>query len=200
MHTQSPAGVSASRQILHYVRARAWCEWEDFDLWPDRVRAELERDDGAVWPPFLLLAMPGIDAATQRACATRWLKVRLAAFDAQGGSGVLAVEGPAVPRPEGPLKIGYLSGDFHQHATALLMVEMLEAHSAAQVELYAYSHGKNDGKGMRERLVAAFHRFRDIGGLTDLEAADVIRADGVDILVDLKGYTEGSRTMLLAHR
>ena len=200
MHTQSPAGVSASRQILHYVRARAWCEWEDFDLWPDRVRAELEREDGAVWPPFLLLAMPGIDAATQRACATRWLKARLAAFDAQGGSGVLAVEGPAVPRPEGPLKIGYLSGDFHQHATALLMVEMLEAHSAAQVELYAYSHGKNDGKGMRERLVAAFHRFRDIGGLTDLEAADVIRADGVDILVDLKGYTEGSRTMLLAHR
>jgi len=70
MHTQSPVGVSASRQILHYVRARAWCEWEDFDLWPDRVRAELEREDGAVWPPFLLLAMPGMNTSA-RSCRNR---------------------------------------------------------------------------------------------------------------------------------
>lgn len=200
MPTESPESVSASRQIRHYVRARAWCEWEDFDLWPDRVRADLADEDGAVWPPFLLLAMPGIDAATQRACATRWLKARLESFHAEGGSRELAADVPGVSRPPGPLRIGYLSGDFHQHATALLMVEMLEAHSAEHVELYAYSHGANDGKGMRERLVLAFHRFRDIGGLSDVEAAELIRADGVDILVDLKGYTEGSRTMLLAHR
>jgi hypothetical protein len=37
-----------------------------------------------VWPPFLLLAMPGIDAATQRGCATRWLEARLARFQAEG--------------------------------------------------------------------------------------------------------------------
>ena len=200
MHTESRADVSASRQILHYVRRRAWCEWDDFDLWPDRVRADLARADGPVWPPFLLLAMPGIDAATQRSCATRWLEVRLARFQAEGGRGQVEQGAAVLPRPAGPLKIGYLSGDFHQHATALLMVEMLEAHRAGHVELYAYSHGKNDGKGMRERLVAAFHCFNDIAGLSDLEAAALIRGDGVDILVDLKGYTEGSRTMLLAHR
>ncbi len=207
MHTEPPPGLSASRQIRHYTRARAWCEWEGFDQWPGRVRADLAQADGPAWPPFLLLAMPGVDAATQQACANRWLTARLQALHAastigqrseQGGLHGLC--GPQRPRPPGPLKVGYLSGDFQQHATALLMVEMLEAHSAERVELYAYSHGEDDGLGMRERLMAAFHRFRDIRALNDHEAAEAISADAIDILIDLKGYTAGSRTMLLAHR
>lgn len=199
MTTAPPEALSTSRQIRHYVRARAWCEWDDFDLWPARVRADVAHEDAALWPPFVLLSMPDIDAATQRACAQRWMAPRLVAL----------AEAPAPPPPvlpaldappDRPLKLGYLSGDFHQHATALLMVEMLEAHSPRQVELYAYSHGDDDGKGMRPRLVAAFHRFHDIRALNDADAAALIRADGIDILVDLKGYTAGSRTLLLAHR
>jgi predicted O-linked N-acetylglucosamine transferase (SPINDLY family) len=203
MTTTSIPGLSTSRQIRHYVRARAWCEWDDFNQWPDRVRADLAHDGAALWPPFVLLSMPGIDAATQLICAQRWMGPRLAALGAAAAAAALKAESPCLADaglPARPLKLGYLSGDFQQHATALLMVEMLEAHSHQDIELYAYSHGHDDGLGMRARLVAAFHRFHDIRALSDADAAALIRADGIDILVDLKGYTAGSRTLLLAHR
>jgi len=157
----------------------------------------------AAWPPFLLLAMPGIDAARQRTCAAQWLSARVA--ELQSGASATALSpgnppGPAARERHGRLRVGYLSGDFQQHATAMLMVEMLEAHDHRSVELFAYSHAADDGKGMRQRLMATFDTFRDIQALDDRQAADRVRADAIDILVDLKGYTLGSRTLLLAHR
>jgi predicted O-linked N-acetylglucosamine transferase (SPINDLY family) len=73
--------------------------------------------------------------------------------------------------PAGRLRLGNLSCDFHQHATALLMVEMLEAHDRHRFELYAYSHGADDGLGMRQRLQARFDHFSDIPALAELQAA-----------------------------
>lgn len=193
--------ASGSRHIQHYARTRAWCEWADFHTWPDRVRADMADPAADAWPPFLLLAMPGIDAAAQRDCAARWLSGRLAALHATDDALPPVMRLP----PRGPpgqtrLRVGYLSGDFQQHATAMLMVEMLEAHDPRRVELYAYSHAKDDGKGMRQRLMALFDVFRDIQALDDRQAAQQMRNDAIDILVDLKGYTLGSRTLLLAHR
>lgn len=203
MDTPSAASASVSRQIRHYARARAWCEWSDFHRWSERVQADMADPAGAAWPPFLLLAMPGIDAATQRVCATRWLATRLAALHATPAAEAMPRLPPTGP-PAGPgrtrLRVGYLSGDFQEHATAMLMVEMLEAHNRDLVELYAYSHAQDDGKGMRQRLMPLFDGFRDIQALDDRQAAQQVRDDAIDILVDLKGYTQGSRTLLLAHR
>ena len=96
--------------------------------------------------------------------------------------------------------MGYLSNDFHQHATALLVVEMLEAHDRERFELHAYSYGADDGQGMRQRLQACFDGFTDITAMDDLSAARAIHADGIQILVDLKGYTAATRTALLTYR
>jgi len=218
MPHQAAFVATSARQIRQYARSRAWCEWEDFDQWPARIRADLAALEGGhegagegvgdggvgVWPPFLLLALPGIDADLQRTCAERWLCDKMAGALARGEAEGLFDHGDragaGAPPVVGPLRVGYLSGDFQQHATALLMVEMLEAHNAGRIELHAYSHGDDDGLGMRQRLVAAFHSFRDIRALSDAEASALIHADGIDILVDLKGYTAGSRTMLLASR
>ncbi|WP_088284528.1 UDP-N-acetylglucosamine-peptide N-acetylglucosaminyltransferase [Ideonella sp. A 288] len=200
--------------MKHYARSRAWCEWENFDTWRPRALAALADPDAAATPPFHLLSLPGITAAEQRRCAERWMAARLRAN--QGDRDRLAAEfagqhhGPGADRPtehgtagdSAPrrLRLGYLSGDLQQHATAWLMVEMLEAHDHARFELHAYSHGADVGGGMRQRLAAAFDGFHDIAALDDTAAARAIHADGIDILVDLKGYTAGSRTSLLTYR
>ena len=189
--------------MKHYARSRAWCEWQDFDTWQPQALAALADPDVAALSPFQLLSLPGITAAHQRAFATRWMADRLHASAADRALLAAEFAAPARPgdtAPRGRIRIGYLSNDFHQHATALLMVEMLEAHDRSRFELDAYSHGADDGRGMRQRVSKPFARFNDISALSDMQAARAIHADGIDILVDLKGYTAGTRTALLTYR
>jgi predicted O-linked N-acetylglucosamine transferase (SPINDLY family) len=96
------------------------------------------------------------------------------------------------------LKIGYLSADFRLHPLAFLITELIENHDKSQFETHAYSYGVDDKTPARKRLVAAFDHFHDIRLLNDVEAASKIYADKIDILVDLTGYTQSSRTSLVA--
>src|SRR5205807_10489122 len=98
------------------------------------------------------------------------------------------------------IRLGYLSGDFHQHATAQLMAELFERHDRDRFEVLAFSYGLDDNSPMRARLVSAFDRFVDIRALSHREAARTIHADKVDILVDLKGYTHRARPAISACR
>jgi predicted O-linked N-acetylglucosamine transferase (SPINDLY family) len=98
------------------------------------------------------------------------------------------------------IKVGYVSSDFHNHATSLLMAQMLECHDRGAFEIVLYDHGRDDGSGTRSRVLAAAERRVDIRCLGDDAAARRIREDKIDILVDLKGYTRGARPGLFARR
>jgi predicted O-linked N-acetylglucosamine transferase (SPINDLY family) len=196
--TTPPPRAPAAASMKHYARSRAWCEWQDFDSWQPHALQALADPGVAALSPFQLLSLPGISAAHQREAAERWMAERLHASTADRA--LLAAEFAITAAPSDKLRIGYLSSDFHQHATALLMVEMLEAHDRARFELHAYSYGADDGHGMRQRVQASFDHFHDIGALGELAAARAIHADGIHILVDLKGYTAGTRTALLTYR
>jgi predicted O-linked N-acetylglucosamine transferase (SPINDLY family) len=181
-----------------FIRTRQMCEWDNFDRRLAFVRARLAAPDGPPLSPFLLLSEPGVSEKEQRACSELWMRRRLA--DAAEGREQLAFDLSRDRRVGGRIRLGYLSNDFQDHATALLMVEMLEAHDRAQFELHAYSYGVDDGKPMRDRLIRAFDHFTDISALSDMEAAQAIHDDGVDILIDLKGFTRDTRTSILAFR
>lgn len=109
---------------------------------------------------------------------------------------------PALPRrPLGErLRVGFLSSDFHMHATAVLMAEVFETLDRSRFEVSLYSHGPEDGSEMRQRLRRAAEHFVQVETLSDLEVAQKIRADGIDLLVDLKGHTRDSRLPVLAYR
>jgi len=98
------------------------------------------------------------------------------------------------------IRVGFLSSDFFNHATALLLVEVLEQFDRKRFELSGYCFSPDDGSDMRRRIVASFDRYIQIGTLSDKSAAQVIRDDGIDILVDLKGYTRDSRPQIMAFR
>ena len=78
--------------------------------------------------------------------------------------------------------------------------ELFERHDKSCFEIVAYSHGADDCGELSARLRAAFDDCGDIRAMTDTEAARRITADGIDILVELKGYTKGARTGIAARK
>ena len=96
--------------------------------------------------------------------------------------------------------MGYLSYNFYEHAVARLIAQLIERHDRDQFEIVAYAYGPDDGSVMRKRLVAAFDRFVDVPDLPPAEVAARIRADGIDILVDLMGYVQFAKPEIVTQR
>jgi len=184
------------RALLSYF-AREACHWAG----AERGLAELERtlhelpDDAVVaTAPFAHVTLQ--DDPADQLKAARMLARHLA-----------AQARPFAPRrsdwrPDGGrrLRVGYLSSDFHEHATCILMAEMLEHHDRERFEVSLYSHGRDDQSAMRRRIEAACEHFVDLRGQSDGDIARRIRDDGCDLLIDLKGYTRDHRVGVLAWR
>ena len=103
-------------------------------------------------------------------------------------------------RRPGKIRVGYVSGEFREQATAYLTVGMYEHHDREQFEIVGFDNGGSDGSAVRKRLDAAFGKFRDISRLADRDAAALIRAEDIDILVNLNGYFGQGRTGIFALR
>ncbi|MDB5733328.1 MAG: domain protein component of TonB system, partial [Variovorax sp.] len=99
------------------------------------------------------------------------------------------------------LRIGYLSSDLREHAVGFALSEVLELHDKKQVEIFAYYCGETRPTDPVEaRIRAAVDVWRDIAALGDAQAAALIAADALDILIDVNGYTKHARTKVVAHR
>ncbi|MFC5069769.1 tetratricopeptide repeat protein [Flaviflagellibacter deserti] len=144
--------------------------------------------------PFIVLTMDSTPAQ-QLHYANRWA-------NALGAEGAARLWTPATARARDNdrIRIGYLSNDYQKHATAFLIAELLERHDRDRFEVIGYSYSPDDGSDIRRRLTSAFDRFVDIRETPDAVAARQIHADGVDILIDLKGYTLGGRNQILMWR
>ncbi len=93
------------------------------------------------------------------------------------------------------LRIGYVSPDFKQHAVAHFIEPVLANHQKDGFEIFCYSNNPIVDATTRH-LQSLVPHWRDITGMTDDDAAKKIRDDGIDILVDLAGYTNLNRLMI----
>jgi protein O-GlcNAc transferase len=97
------------------------------------------------------------------------------------------------------LRIGYVSADFRLHSVAFFFEPLLAYHDRTRVELFAYSQTTHPD-GVTQRLLTQLDAWRDLVGMSDDEAAARIRADAIDVLVDLSGHTRGNRLGVFARR
>ncbi|MCJ2187223.1 O-linked N-acetylglucosamine transferase, SPINDLY family protein [Novosphingobium beihaiensis] len=105
------------------------------------------------------------------------------------------------PSADGRIRIGYFSGDFHGHATMHLMSGFFREHDRSRFEVRLYSYGPvNEEDPARIELRKNVDAFIEAGKMRDEEVAALARADNLDIAVDLKGYTRGSRVRWFGHR
>jgi predicted O-linked N-acetylglucosamine transferase (SPINDLY family) len=187
-----PQGDLMAQGLLTLVE-RELCRWEHAvaDLAALREMAARLPEDASMWANVFahttLSADPQEHLRIARSCS------RFEALNVQ----------PLQPVPLRPLnallRVGFVSADFHQHATAHLMAEVFEQLGAGRFEVTLYSHGPDDASPMRERLKRSAC-FVDLAKVSDREAAQRIRADGIEVLVDLKGHTSDNRLGIFAHR
>jgi len=171
------------------------CSWQKRTQDEAALKERLRRDDTYL-DPFGLLALAAPDApAIQRRAG--WLA-------AKNHLGPLLDQVPMVSPTQHPvrdrLRIGYLSADFHDHATMHLLAGVLQAHDRSRHAIHLYSYGPEAQDSYRKLAEENCEAFRNVRTLTDQGAARQIADDGIDILVDLKGFTRDSRLGISALR
>ncbi len=101
--------------------------------------------------------------------------------------------------PNRRLRIGYVSADFYHHVAGCNLLPLFRAHDHAAFEIYCYSNTVKED-GVTEELRARSDHWRSIIGLSDDAAADLIRKDGIDVLVDLGLHTRRNRLLTFARK
>lgn len=179
-----PSHVAALSYRLFYKTYL--CDWTAFDEW-GRLDPAVSRQ----FPPFMALTFED-DPDRQFARSRSW------ASKHYSRAGTLSPQPAAAA--DGRIRIGYFSADFHNHATLFLMAGMLREHDRSRFAIHAFSYGPKIEDEMRAKLLAHVDGFHEVRETADAAVVDLAHELGLDIAVDLKGYTQNSRMQLFAHR
>ena len=174
--------------IQHWVHLR-----QKMCIWPvlEEAHGLAVKDMLASCGPLGVLALTD-DVDIQREVTASWILRKTTACSER-----LA---PEHRYPHERIRIGYLSSDYGKHAMSYLVAEMFERHDREQFDIFGYCSSREDGSDIRRRILASFDHVRMIGSMTDEQAARVIRADEIDVLIDLNGLTAGSRLQIMRWR
>lgn len=189
-------GLAALAHSLEHV-----CRWDEVCELSRRVITLFDqgRNEAPATPvsPFDFMTLPIPTTAEQQwRCATRWVEPQIS----RAAAAPIAASRAPVPPRGSKITVGYASADFWAHPTAYLVAELFEQHDRQRFKVIGYSYGPDDGSSMRRRLIAGCDQFVDLRTVSARDSAARVAADGVDILVDLKGHTQHSRPQLFALR
>ena len=186
---ENPDLLSARGQLI-LTKLRI-ADWQNLPLQIQLLAQELHEAERFI-EPFNLAALP-FSAAVQLQNARRYTQAFYPPRQLPQAS-------PRQPRADNRIRVAYVSADFHAHATAFLAVEMFEKHDRSNFEIIAIAFGDDDHSAMRTRLRNAFDQFIDVSTMNDQAVAALIQTLQVDILVDLKGFTNNARVGIFAYK
>ncbi len=200
--TEAASGADPDPRVVYLhagLRRLQACDWSDYA--PFVARFARLVDEAAGTPRALAeralvrpITMLPIEPALQLALA------RDVSAQVERHAGPPLPPVAARRRDDARLRIGYVSADMRAHVSARLMLPVFERHDRGRFEVFCYALNPDDGSRERRRVAAAADHFRELDQLDDRSAAAAIRADGIDILIDLGGYTLGSRSGIFALR
>ncbi len=99
------------------------------------------------------------------------------------------------------IRIGYFSNDFFRgHATMLLLGKFFELHDKDRFEIYIYDFAAERGDEVLQGIQKTADHYVSVKDLSDFELAERARQDGIDIAIDMKGFTRGGRLASFAYR
>ena len=166
------------------------CDWAGFESAVQEIANGISKGKPVVHP-FDALAIP-LPAASQRQCSEIHVREN---FPSRTPARNFTPD-----TTQRRIRLGYFSADLNHHATAHLMAGLFEQHDRSRFEVIALSFGPSKSDAMRRRLEIAFDQFHDVGHLSDSAIADLAVQLGIDIAIDLKGFTQHARTGIFVQR
>jgi predicted O-linked N-acetylglucosamine transferase (SPINDLY family) len=166
------------------------CDWHDLAPYLERLEQDLRAHQPST-APFQVLAL--IDSpALQRSAAEVWVREECPPDETLG----------TIPRrpPGDKIRLGYFSADFRDHPVSFLTAGLFEIHDRSRFEVVAFALGPKVDDALRARLERGFDRFIDVSERSDLQVAETARQMGIDIAVDLGGFTDHARPKIFALR
>jgi len=179
------------REVIQHLIAlrQRQCEWPVIQP-PERLEASAMLE--GISP--LSAAAYTDDAMLQLAVAAHYNKIDV------GTPKRARFSWPEAETKTGRLRIGYLSSDLREHAVGYLMTEVLGLHDRSEVEIFSYYCGPEAKDSLHEGFKATSDHWVSISNMDDDAAAQRIAEDGIQILVDLNGYTREARLKVVAQR
>ena len=165
-------------------------DWGSFHDDCRRIAEGIDRGEPVI-VPFGALQLP-ITAAQQQRCAR--------IHSGEGRPRQPAANAPHAAGADGRIRIAYLSPDFRDHPMAQLIAGLIETHDRRAFEVTGLYYGPPGHDEWHARLARAFDRFADVRALGDAEIGDRLRELGIDIAVDLCGYTMFERHAIFEAR
>lgn len=172
--------------VQHWVHIRQKaCQWPVFQALPGLSLGDMQRSTS----PLAMLALSD-EPEQQLMCAQRFVH-RTYPFDE-------ACLHDRQRQPGARWRVGLVSADLREHAVGFLLPAFLQGVDAQRYELLAYDYTAPEQTPLRRQLEGLFHHIRNIAGLTDRQAAELIAQDQIDILIDLHGLSSGARPGIFA--
>lgn len=184
------SGNQLARLQLAYLLAQE-CDWDAIEALPGDI-PDLGVTTGAV-PPWPMLALED-SPARQLARARSWARHNFRATPPPNPA-------PAAARPaRRPLRLLYVSADFHDHPGARLLAGLLREHDRSRLEVHAFCIGPRYDDEYRRAAEDSIEHFHDVFGWSDERVLALARSLEFDIAIDRQGYTVDSRTSLFQYR
>jgi protein O-GlcNAc transferase len=102
-------------------------------------------------------------------------------------------------RPNRLLRVGYVSADFRSHSAGFIALPIIQSHDRTRVQVFCYS-GVTTPDEVTARFQEATDLWRDVAETSDDDLTALIRADQIDVLVDLSGHSAGNRLPVFARK
>lgn len=185
-----PSRPSLKSNLLHLniMMALRDCDWAGADAIAETLPALIAAGDSV--PPMMFLSLNGNEMLQLQ--ATR--NIVMERYPA------LAPLWKGQRWQHGRIRLGYISSDLGEHPVGAQIAQLIECHDRSRFEVLAFSTGPDDGSALRRRLKAGFDRLHDLWGRSAQQAAEFIRAQEVDVLVELNGHTQRGSLDILRRR
>jgi predicted O-linked N-acetylglucosamine transferase (SPINDLY family) len=163
------------------------CQWENYETVLSKLNEDLKFEWSGPFAPIIF----SNKAATHLAYSKNWAKQVKATN----------LLGPIQPyKKHKKIKLAYFTCDFFGHATAMLIEGLLKSHDRDLFELHAFSLDLTKEDEYTHRIKNLFDYYHEVFHYSDRAIANLSREHEIDIAIDLKGYTEGSRSAIFAEK
>ena len=183
----NPKLIHSKVELTHLMQYL--CEWEDIDTYFQDIRKHINSKDKGKVSPFTVLSMPNFSNNDYLRVASNWSKqLKIKALSKLSTT------------KKNKLTIGYLSADFRNHPLYYLIFDILKNHNKEMFSIKLFYSGPNESSIEHEAFKELGHEFIELSNKNDAQGAQLIRNHKVDILVDLLGFTQNSRSFIAAYK